>query len=253
MRHAYGKLSWDNYYILAGQTTDTISPLYPNINPDLIGWGQGNLGDRRPQFIVGYNNSIGESNYKLIGAIGQSGADSSQQGDDEIDYQALVGFDTPFNGSRFSLDFWGHYADENGFESTGYGLSSVVPIYADTVTLKSEIWAGKNMDDIRGGIFQGVVNGQELESKGGFTELNWRINETVSMHGGYMMDNPKGSQLIAGTGAGSRDLNETYYIGKRFNYDPVKLGIDYIRTDTEFSGAAGGSNDRIQTFIQYNF
>jgi hypothetical protein len=196
---------------------------------------------------------LGETNFKFIGSLGQSGADSSQEGDDDPDYQALVGFNTPFNGSRFSLDFWSHYADEDGFESNAYGLSTVIPIYSDNVTLKGELWAGKNMDDIRGGIFQGVVAGTELDAKGGFAELGWKVNNTVSIHGGYMLDDPKGSQLIAGTGTGSRDLNETYYLGAQFNYDPIKLGIDYIHTKTKFMGAADGNNDRIQTFIQYSF
>jgi hypothetical protein len=253
MRQAYAKLQWDDFYILAGQTTDTISPLYPNINPDMIGWGLGNLGDRRPQFIAGYTPSMGETRFKFIGSVGEAGAVSSQQGDDEANYQALIGFSTPFNGSRFSLDVWGHYADEDGFESHVYGLSAVVPIYRDILTLKSEVWSGTNLDDVRGGIFQGVVGGESLDSTGGFAEVNWKVNKTVSFHSGYVVDDPDNHQLMMGTGSGSRALNETYYVGARFNFDPVQLGVDYIHTDTGFLGAADGELDRIQAFLQYNF
>lgn len=253
MRHAYAKLMWDDFYILAGQTADTISPLFPSINPDMIAWGLGNLGDRRPQFIVGYTPSVGETQFKFIGSIGEAGAVSSQQGDDEANYQGLLGFSTPFNGSRFSLDLWGHYADEDGLESHVYGLSAVVPLYRDVLTLSGEIWSGTNLDDVRGGIFQGVVGGEELDSTGGFAELNWKVNKVLSLHSGFAMDDPDNDQLIVGTGSGSRALNETYYVGARFNFDPIQLGIDYIHTDTEFFGVADGDLDRIQTFLQYNF
>ena len=98
-----------------------------------------------------------------------------------------------------------------------------------------------------------MVGGEELDSTGGFAELNWKVNKIVSLHSGYSVDNPDNDQLILGTGSGSRALNETYYVGARFNFDPVQLGVDYIHTDTEFLGAAEGELDRIQAFLQYNF
>src|SRR5690606_4637841 len=38
MRHAYLTMSWANLEILAGQTSDLISPRFPAINYDLIMW-----------------------------------------------------------------------------------------------------------------------------------------------------------------------------------------------------------------------
>ena len=48
MRHAWTKLQWGNFLLLAGQTSDLISPLYPSVNADMLMWGTGNLADRRP-------------------------------------------------------------------------------------------------------------------------------------------------------------------------------------------------------------
>ena len=48
MRHAYMKLEKDDLSFLAGQTSDVISPLWPAVNADMVMWGAGNLGDRRP-------------------------------------------------------------------------------------------------------------------------------------------------------------------------------------------------------------
>lgn len=253
MRHAYAKISWDDFYILAGQTIDTISPLYPAINPDLLSWGLGNLGDRRPQFIVGYTPSFNDFKFRVMGAVGQSGANSSQQGDDDPNFQGLAGVSAPLLGGTASLDVWAHYADEDGFESNAFGLSAQVPIYKDILTAKGEIWTGTNLDDVRGGIFQGVVMGEELDSSGGFAELNLKVNEWLSLHGGLAIDDPDNGALIAGTGTGSRALNETYYAGAKATFDPLVFGIDWIRTQTEFVGAEDGELDRIQSYIQFNF
>src|SRR2546428_344657 len=45
MRHAYLTMKWDDFTLLAGQTADVISPIYPIVNNDLVMWGAGNLGD----------------------------------------------------------------------------------------------------------------------------------------------------------------------------------------------------------------
>ena len=50
LRHAYVNLKWDDFTVLAGQTSDIISQLSPSVNPDFSMWGAGNVGDRRPQF-----------------------------------------------------------------------------------------------------------------------------------------------------------------------------------------------------------
>ncbi len=36
MRHAWAKLQWGNFFLLAGQTSDLISPLYPSVNADML-------------------------------------------------------------------------------------------------------------------------------------------------------------------------------------------------------------------------
>ena len=51
MRHAYIKLDWPEYRfnIIAGQTSDVISPLFPSTVNYSVGWWTGNIGYRRPQ------------------------------------------------------------------------------------------------------------------------------------------------------------------------------------------------------------
>lgn len=50
LRHAYWEVKNDEYRLLAGQTWDVISPLYPGVLSYSVGWGGGNIGYRRAQF-----------------------------------------------------------------------------------------------------------------------------------------------------------------------------------------------------------
>jgi hypothetical protein len=46
IRHAYLNLGWKDFSLLAGQTWDTVSPLFPTVNSDTLQWNAGNVGDR---------------------------------------------------------------------------------------------------------------------------------------------------------------------------------------------------------------
>ena len=74
MRHAYTKLAWGDFNVLAGQTADVISPIWPIVNADLVMWGAGNLGDRRPQLRPEWTPAIGDSRLIVQGEVGLTGA-----------------------------------------------------------------------------------------------------------------------------------------------------------------------------------
>ena len=50
-RHAFAKIQWEksNIYVLAGQTSDVISPLVPTTVNYAVAWWAGDIGYRRPQ------------------------------------------------------------------------------------------------------------------------------------------------------------------------------------------------------------
>lgn len=256
MRHAWLKLTWDDWFVMGGQTFDTISPLYPTVNPDAGSWGIGNLGDRRPQFIVGYTPSLGEGKLSLVGSVGQSGANSSSQGDDNANYQGRISYKHPMLGSNLEVGLWGHYADEDGFDSEAYGMDLTLPL-TSALTLQGEVWAGQNLDDVRGGVWQSGVNllGNEIASEGGWIELMWKLNARISAHVGYMVDNPDDGDLsdFSVNPNLARAKNEAFYGALHFNFDPFAFGFDYIRLDTDYIGASSGSLNRFQSYIQYNF
>lgn len=49
LRHAYGEFKTEDWRLVAGQTWDVISPLFPGMLNYAVGWGGGNIGYRRAQ------------------------------------------------------------------------------------------------------------------------------------------------------------------------------------------------------------
>jgi hypothetical protein len=84
IRHAYLKLGWDELSLLAGQTSDVISPIFPIVNPDFVMWGAGNLGDRRPQLRAEYVPQVGKAKFILQSEAGLTGADDAQDLDPAV-------------------------------------------------------------------------------------------------------------------------------------------------------------------------
>ncbi len=72
MRHAYMNLEWpaERFSILAGQTSDVISPLYPYTLNYSVAWWAGNIGYRRPQIRLTKSYAMAKDvDLKLEGAI----------------------------------------------------------------------------------------------------------------------------------------------------------------------------------------
>jgi len=284
MRHAYANLKWDNFTVLAGQTSDVISQYFPSINPDFVMWGAGNVGDRRPQFRAEWTPKAGPGTLLVQGEVGLTGADDNRDldangiRDGEASgvptVQGRVGYRFPnWNKQMIEVAAWAHYAREkidnpaavspgfaaagrNDFTSQGYGVDLSVPLYKDIVSLRGEMWTGKNLDDIRGGILQGIntTTAQLIHATGGWGELMFRPQKWYSLHGGYTFDNPRDGDLPAQ----APERNSIWYLGGRLYLDPIEFGLDYLNWTTYFkdtvAGAQGrGQDNRFQTHISYKF
>jgi hypothetical protein len=125
-----------------------------------------------------------------------------------------------------------------------------VPISAEFL-IQMEAWKGQDLDDVRGGIFQGVntANGDEVEAQGGWIEGMYKLSKTTSFHAGVAMDNPRNHDLAAG----GREKNKIWYLAVRLNYDPITLGFEYLDWTTEFRGFKDGTNHRVDAFVSYAF
>lgn len=277
MRHGYLTLGWTDLTLLFGQTSDVISPIWPIVNADLVMWGAGNLGDRRPQFRFDWQPALGPGKAVAQGEVGLSGADDNQDidpagttgagyRDGETSglptFQGRLAYKMPIGEKKQNLELgvWGHRAWEepdaafNGksrFDSWAVGGDIQVPLWADRLWFKGEVWTGENLDDVRGGIFQGVntVTGSEVGSDGGFAELGLKICDWYTVSPGYSRDDPWNEDL----NPGGRINNRIFYVANRLNFNPVEIGFDYFNWRTEFDGFENGDDNRFQLYVMYKF
>ena len=274
MRHAYLTMSWTNLEILAGQTSDLISPRFPAINYDLIMWGAGNLGDRRPQARVTGKFSFGKATLTMAGMFGATGAVDNQDLDGNgvkdgqqaglPTLQARIGFDYKLweKGSALGFAIWAHWAledvdnfglgtrDENTFASWAIGFDTYIPVWEDLVWIHGEGWVGENLTDVRGGIFQGVnADGEEIKAFGGWIELGVKITSWWKAHVGYATDDPESRDLPA-TG---RVVNKIFYMKTDWAFGPVYFALEYSYWETEYKGFGAGRANRVKGYVGYKF
>lgn len=282
MRHAWAKLQWGNFFLLAGQTSDLISPLYPSVNADMLMWGTGNLADRRPQTRAQYTLPIGASQLFIQGAAGLTNAidrkdlDKNGVPDGEVSglptLQGRLALRLPLwktdDGKSHPLEIgaWGHQAwekldapldgtEEDSFQSSVVGVDLKLPLYQDRLALTVEGWTGKNLSDVRGGILQGIntKTGAEIQATGGFAQLSWTAVKTERyknvLHAGIAMDDADEADL----NDDGRDLNYAVYGAVQSVFGHFTLGIEYLHWVTEYVGFGNGTSDRVNLYTIYNF
>lgn len=270
MRKAYVNLQWDEFSLRAGQDWDWISPLYPSINGDLVMWGAGNLGDRRPQLTGRWTKPVADGSLETALGIGLAGAVSSANVTGTLRsgensglpmVAGRVGWSGKSDaGGRMQAGVWGHWSEDEydatgagveDYASTSVGVDLVIPIVSDKIWVMSEIWTGKNLDDVRGGIFQGVnsVTGAEIESTGGFVELNWKATPTLILLGGFSTDDPNDDDL----GVNAPSDNQIAYVAANWKFDAVRIGIELSNWVTSYSDLEEGDANRIAVWIAYYY
>ena len=127
MRHAYMTVDWPNakFGILAGQTSDVISPLAPDTLNYSVGWWAGNIGYRRPQIRLTQGYTLTKDvELKFEGAIARTigrtnsgilSADQADTGENSStpSLQGRVSATLPLLGYKpATIGFSGHYAQE---------------------------------------------------------------------------------------------------------------------------------------------
>lgn len=272
IRHAYLKSTWKDFSILAGQTWDVFSPLFPSVNNDTLMWNAGNVGDRRPQIRAAYEPKVGQGQVSFAGAVGLTGAVDALDIDNDgyldgiqsarPDVQSRLGYSGPLwvanqafsvGGSVFQgwLGVVRPIGGRTLLPAQGYNADFTLPL-ARLVSLRGEGWWGRNMSDFRGGAGQGVTlaNGRVVRGRGGWAELKLQVYRRWAMAPGFTTDNPVKADLVRG----SRARNRAFYVGNRFSAGgKVEFGVDYFRWRTDYIGLLSGFNNRWNAFFQYGF
>jgi hypothetical protein len=273
IRHGYLKMDWDHQFsILAGQTWDVVSPLFPTVNNDTLMWNAGNLGDRRPQFRLAWEPKYGQGQWSFAGAAGLTGAIDGQDLDNNgyrdgeesgmPNAQARVGYahSSWVKDQRASFGVSGFLgwlntsraiAGRTDFHSQTVNLDYTLPL-SSRLSLRGEGWWGRNLSDVRGGVGQGInlANGREIRARGGWSELSLRLFRRWSLHPGYTTDDPVDADIPGG----GRTRNRAFYVGNRITPGGNFLfGFDYLRWRTDYKGFLPGISNRINIFLQYSF
>lgn len=289
LRHAYVELTRKNLSILAGQTSDLISPLTPNTVMYTVAWSVGNIGYRRPQLRFTYTYPFNENN-KLISALAIARTkgtinedfdmDTKNDGED-VGYptvQGRIAYVTKlFAGKDSTFGISGHY----GKEEIDWGLISSalhqkrmktwslngdfeVPL-TSCLSFKGEAFVGENLDDYFGGILQGI-NAQTkkigsnvvpfdehytsiIKTIGGWAQITYQYKKW-KYNAGLGIDDPRNDQLSLGM----RSRNTFYYGNFYYNLiPPVNLCLEYSYWDTDYIGKRDGTDNRIQTAVIYSW
>ena len=277
MRHAYMKLDWpaDNFSIIAGQTSDVISPLVPTTVNYSVAWWTGNIGYRRPQIrLTKVLGLAGDVNLKLEGAVARTiGRDNTtlagtlDSGEDSgrPTLQGRASLTAPvFCSKPATIGISGHYGKEEydvtatgsdkDFRSWSLNLDLVQPLNS-WLTINSELFTGENLDAYLGGIGQGVTLAganiyDEIGSSGGWIAASLGPWSGRRYNIGLAMDDVDGRDV----NAGARTLNRAVFVNLFCTLDKnAEFALELSHLRTEYDGPGDAESFRVQTAFIYKF
>ena len=278
LRHAFVELKKGNFKLLAGQTSDIISPLFPNTLNYTVGWAAGNIGYRRPQLRVTYTRPVGKVT-SLISTMGISRTTGTVNEDLDLDLQndgEDAGFPTvqgrlalatkilTDKPSVFGVS--GHFGkeeidwkehpiipDKRESRKKSWSANTDIQIpLTNNLELKAEGFIGYNLDDYFGGVLQGVnpVTGDVIKTMGGWMQIAYKQSDKWRYHAGFGIDDPCNSDLSRGM----RSRNSFYYGNVIYSLiPPVDIGLEYSYWDTEYVKMSSGTDNRIQGSVIYKW
>ena len=275
MRHAYMKLDWptDRFSILAGQTSDVVSPLLPSTLNYTVGWWTGNIGYRRPQVRLTKEYEVdSQKNLKLEGALARTiGRTDAVAGTDSGDdsgaptLQARASMSLPLYGPKPStVGVSGHLAEEEydtatsgrNKEFTSWSLNmDVTQPVNKWLSIEGEVFTGENLDAYMGGIGQGVTTTganqyEEIGSKGGWVAAGLGPWGKKRFNLGLGMDDVERGNV----NANGRTLNRSVFANMFYSLSKsVEWAVELSHWRTEYRGTGDADSLRAQTSLIYKF
>jgi len=277
LRHAYVEIKDDYFRLLAGQTWDIISPLYPNTIFYSVYWDAGNIGYRRAQlrgerflhfsdtFLLTLQGSLNHSiNSDCV-------SDATFRGEPS-DWPVIEGRAAVTLGHRgkgykpIVLGCSGHIG-EVGFDVLGGGGAIIsddvrrrtwsvngdfdIPL-TDRLGLRGEFFAGENLSTFLGGIGQGInrTTLDEIRTHGGWIEGYYYWTPWLHSHVAYGLDDPIDQDIAAG----GRLYNQFYFANLCWDVtDKFLLGAEVSQWKTMFNGLRTGDSTRLEFVARYGF
>jgi hypothetical protein len=271
MRHGYLVLDWpeEQFSILAGQTSDVISPLVPSTLNYTVLWDCGNIGYRRPQIRLTKTMPLGDCSFKaeaaIARAIGRTTPTNSESGEDSgfPNVQARTSFTFPFGGYKpTTVGFSGHWGQEEyditgkhrTLETWSVNADFTQPVSKD-LTVKGEFYHGVNMNTFLGGIGQGVnvsdtSNPFEIAAQGGWVAASLGPWDSWNFNLGAGIDTARRNDLANG----SRTRNMCYFANAIYSINKnTQIGFELSQWETNYKGPGDAESLRGQMSIIYKF
>jgi hypothetical protein len=251
--------------LVAGQDWSVFAPANPTSFAHYavpMAASGGNPWMRLPQFRVQKSTRTGDNKtmlFQLAAVRPSSGGDSPAAGS-LADPVALSGERSgwPFVQARVAFNGAGKAGRPNSVGvSTHFGHERAEPqtlttwgvaldaaaAPASRMAVTGEVWHGENLDTFQAGIGQGVSlrsgTFYSVKSSGGWGQVSWFATPSVSVNGGYGIDDPDDNALTA---AVTRARNQLGWISLMVKPHPaVTVAFEYNRFDTTYRTSAAAA------------
>lgn len=276
LRKAYLELKTDAVDVLAGQTSDVISPIVPTTLNYIVLWKSGDIGYRRPQIRFTKAVKVADGvRLKVALSANRSmgrGADGETVGMPSFQGRAAVG--AKVMGKPMEIGVSGLMGREESTHADSLGATTVYELdqsvvavdvtlpLGDVVALKGQYFTGKNLAHYLGGVGQGIaevpvegardVEPVEIEASGWWAQLTVKPAKNWQFNVGAGTDDP---EIPEGDTAGNDiEKNTTYYGNALWTVAPAAvIGAEYSRIETEYVGGEKYEDSRVQLSFMYKF
>jgi len=277
LRKAYMVWKTEHVDILAGQTSDVISPIVPTTLNYIVLWKSGDIGYRRPQVRLSKMIPVGGGSRldvevaatRSMGAVAgggeRVGAPAFQGrfsfGTEIGGYPAVIGVSTLMGKEEIT------YADSLAnltvceLDQSVVAVDVTLPL-GHMFSVKGQYFTGKNLGQYLGGVGQSFadvpVEGSrntelvEIESSGWWAQLTAKPSKGWAVNVGAGTDDP---EIPEGDMAGNKyEKNTTYYGNVLWTVAPAAtIGAEYAMIETEYVGGEKYDDSRLQLSFMYKF
>ena len=276
LRQGWAAIDYDQWGIKAGQTWDFFAPLKTDIVNYSGMWRAGDFGYRHPQAYLTnkWGNILGGKVITQIGIIDSD--DIYQQTSGGPVGGAYASYATQIAGKDVTLGLGGIFgtASTSVQNSRGHnnndidaGVVTAQVKLADWLSLKGQGYMGAHLTNFMSGPYgQSVVGitdpynpqyGSSLKTMGGFAEITVKPMEKLQFNLGSGMDDVTNRSAVIATAADQAlmySTNKTYFTNVKYSLTKdLIVGIEYQYLHTNYLDGVIALDNRIDTFMQYNF
>jgi hypothetical protein len=281
LRKAYMLFKTSAVDILAGQTSDVISPIVPTTLNYIVLWKSGDIGYRRPQIRLTKAVKVADDTKLKFAVSANRSMGRDKNGGETVgmpSFQGRVAVGTKLMGGVAELGVSGLMGREEAVsaaDTTTYELDqSVVAVdlslpLGEMVTLKGQYFKGSNLAHYLGGVGQGIAeipaegagNTElvEIEASGWWTQLTVKPNQSWQFNVGAGSDDPELDE--DDTAGNDLEKNTTYFGNAIWTVTPsAVVGVEYAMIETEYMVRDEGEtttesyqNSRLQLSFMYKF